>query len=202
MRVRLYGNKVKRLILASASPRRRELLSSLKLDFEVCVTDADERIENDVSASETVRILAFRKASAARERFPNDTVIAADTVVLSADGDILGKPSSDREAEKMLRMLSGSRHTVYTGVCVMSEGSVYQGVESTDVFMRDITDEEISDYIRTGEPSDKAGAYGIQGLGGIFVTKIDGEYFNVTGMPKSLTAKLLSLAGVNVLKHQ
>ena len=191
---------MKKLILASASPRRRDLLRSLGLDFEVYVTDADENI-NVKSPSELVRVLAERKAEAAASVYPDCVVIAADTVV-SHDGEILGKPHDDADAARMLRMLSGSSHTVYTGVCVIADGATASETVATDVRMRNITEEEISDYIRTGEPRDKAGAYGIQGLGGIFVERIDGDYFNVTGMPKEATARLLAGVGVDILKLQ
>ena len=191
---------MKKIILASASPRRRDLLASLGLEFEVYVTDVDESVTGDVAPAELVGVLARRKAEAAAAVFPDAIVIAADTVVSTPDGKILGKPRDDADAERMLRRLSGGRHTVETGVCVISDQTAAVEVVATDVFMRDMTDEEIGDYIRTGEPRDKAGAYGIQGLGGVFVTRIEGEYFNVTGMPKEATARMLSAVGVDVLR--
>ncbi len=189
---------MKKLILASASPRRRDLLASLGLSFEVFATDADESVPIGTPPRELVGILAERKARAASEKFPDDVVIAADTVV-SVGGEILGKPKDDADARRMLRLLSGGKHTVYTGVTVISDGKVFSDVIASDVFMREIGEGEISAYIATGEPADKAGAYGIQGLGGIFVTRIEGDYWCVTGMPKEATARLLGLAGVNVL---
>ncbi len=189
---------MKKLILASASPRRRDLLASLGLSFEVFATDADESVPRGTPPRELVGILAERKARAAAEKFPDDVVIAADTVV-SVGGEILGKPKDDADARRMLRLLSGGKHTVYTGVTVISDGKVFSDVIASDVFMREIGEGEISAYIATGEPADKAGAYGIQGLGGIFVTRIEGDYWCVTGMPKEATARLLGLAGVNVL---
>ena len=190
---------MKKLILASASPRRRDLLLSLGLDFEVYVTDADENV-CESSPSELVKTLACRKAEAAAAKFPEAVVIAADTVVAAPGGEILGKPQNDGDAARMLCCLSGNKHTVYTGVAVISDGNLTVEAVPTDVYMREITDTEIRDYILTGEPRDKAGAYGIQGLGGIFVTRIDGEYFNVTGMPKEATARLLAGAGFDILK--
>lgn len=192
---------MKKVILASASPRRRDLIESLGVGFEVYVTDADESVSGSVAPAELVGILARRKAEAAARVFPDAVVIAADTVVCMPDGEILGKPRDDEDAARMLRRLSGGRHTVRTGVCVISDGIPAVEVVSTDVFMRDINEREIAGYIGTGEPRDKAGAYGIQGLGGVFVTRIEGEYFNVTGMPKEATARMLSAVGVDVLRQ-
>lgn len=188
---------MKEIILASASPRRRDLLTSLGLKFRVYATDVDESVDGVVTPEELVGTLSRRKAEAAAKIFPEAIVIAADTVV-SARGEILGKPRDDSDAGRMLRMLSGMRHTVDTGLAVISDGKIYTDVVSTDVYMRKLREDEIEDYIKTGEPRDKAGAYGIQGLGGVFVTRIEGEYFNVTGMPKEATARLLGLAGVNI----
>ena len=189
---------MKKIILASASPRRRDLLSSLGLDFEVYATDADESAPEGVTPAELVAILARRKAEAALARCHDVIIVAADTVV-SIDGVVLGKPQDDCDAARMLRMLSGRKHTVYTGVCVAAAGDCVTETVATDVYMRRLSDDEMWNYIRTGEPRDKAGAYGIQGLGGIFVTRIEGEYFNVTGMPKEATARLLSHLGVDIL---
>ncbi len=189
---------MKNIVLASASPRRRDLLTSLGLSFTVYATDVDESAPEELSPGELVAVLSRRKAEAAAAIFADSVVVAADTVV-SIGGKILGKPKDEEDAARMLRMLSGSRHTVYTGVTVISDGEMFSDVTSTDVYMRELEDGEIRDYIRTGEPCDKAGAYGIQGLGGVFVTRIEGEYFNVTGMPKEATARLLRLAGVDIL---
>ncbi len=190
---------MKRIVLASASPRRRELLTSLGLEFDVYATDADESVLEAMSPDKLVGVLSRRKAEAAAAVFPDAIIVAADTVV-SVGGEILGKPHDDCDAKRMLRMLSGGRHTVATGVSVISDGALSSEVVLTDVFMRDISDGEISDYIKTGEPRDKAGAYGIQGLGGVFVTRIEGEYFNVTGMPKEATARLLRGVGVDIFR--
>lgn len=187
---------MKRVILASGSPRRADLLRSLGIDFDVCVTDADETVDTD-DAEAVVKTLSRRKAECAAAKYPSDIVVAADTVV-ELGGSILGKPKNEADAKRMLRMLSGTRHTVYTGVTVASDGEYHTDVSATDVYMNEITDDEIDSYIRTGEPFDKAGAYGIQTLGGMFVERVDGDYFNVTGMPKALTARLLSRAGLTV----
>ncbi len=173
-------------------------MASLGLDFEIHATDADESVPPGTQPDKLVEMLAVRKARAAAALYPRDVVIAADTVV-SIGGEILGKPRDDADAERMLRMLSGSRHTVYTGVAVISGGELFPEVVGADVFMREIGDGELRAYINTGEPRDKAGAYGIQGLGGVFVTRIEGDYWCVTGMPKEATARLLRLAGIDVL---
>lgn len=172
------------------------MLRSLGLDFEICVTDADETVGN-IDAKSTVYLLSRRKAECAAKLYPDCIVIAADTVV-EAGGKILGKPKSRDDAKRMLRMLSGTHHTVYTGVTVENHGEYYTDVSSSDVYMHEIKDEEIDAYIKTGEPFDKAGSYGIQTLGGIFVDRIYGDYFNVTGMPKAMTARLLARAGVSI----
>lgn len=173
-------------------------MTSLGLTFTVYATDVDESAPEELSPGELVAVLSRRKAEAAAAIFADSVVVAADTVV-SIGGEILGKPKGEEDAARMLHTLSGSRHTVYTGVTVISGGEVFSDVTATDVYMRELEDGEICDYIRTGEPRDKAGAYGIQGLGGVFVTRIEGEYFNVTGMPKEATARLLRLAGVDIL---
>lgn len=193
---------MKNIILASKSPRRRDLLDSLGLKFTVTVTDTDESIPDTAAPDEAVKLLAERKAKAVAVAVPDAVVIGADTIVyLPEDRIILGKPKDDADAKRILRMLSGKSHYVYTGVAVAEGDNCTVDAEVTEVRFRDITDFEIDDYIKTNEHADKAGAYGIQSLGGIFVDGIDGDYFNVTGMPKALTAKLLCLHGVDILKY-
>lgn len=192
----------KRIILASKSPRRRDLLTSLGLEFEVIVSDCDESVPLGTSPEDTVMMLAKRKAEAVYKTESDAVVIGADTVVYLPEEDlILGKPKGREDAERILRMLSGRRHFVYTGVAVVSSERTDVECAVSGVDFKKLSDEEINDYISTDEPYDKAGAYGIQDLGGIFVTGIVGEYFNVTGMPKNLTAELLSGHGVDVLKY-
>lgn len=192
----------KRIILASKSPRRRDLLTSLGLKFDVIVTDCDESVPEGTRADDMVKILAQRKAEAVLLTEPDAVIIGADTVVYLPEEDIvLGKPHDRADAVRILRMLSGRRHYVYTGVAVVSEGVCDVECAVTGVDFKELTDEEINGYIETGEPFDKAGAYGVQDLGGIFVKSIEGEYFNVTGMPKSLTAEMLLRHGVDVLKY-
>lgn len=184
------------IILASASPRRRELLGNMGLDFSVVVSDADEEsVKKDVPPSMYVQELAFIKALASAKKVlknKNAIVISADTVVVN-DGEILGKPKNESDAFKILRSLSGKKHQVYTGYCVMRISDAYTvcGKACTDVFFKELTDEKINWYIKTGEPMDKAGAYGIQGLGAMLIDHIEGDYFNVVGLPVSALADTL-----------
>lgn len=176
------------LILASKSPRRRELLSLITTDFEIKSADVDETLPEGISPQEAVLHLSKIKA----EPFDNgiDTIIGADTVV-AVDGKILGKPADRQQAAEMLKSLSGKYHSVFTGVTVIKpEQSVTFSVE-TKVKFFDLTDDEIYSYVATGECDDKAGAYGIQGKGSLLVEKIDGDYFNVVGLPISKLNKYL-----------
>lgn len=176
------------LILASKSPRRRELLSLITTDFVVKSADVDETLPEDISPQKAVEYLSKIKA----EPFNNseNIVIGADTVV-AVDGKILGKPADRQQAFEMLKSLSGKYHSVFTGVTVIKpEKSVTFSVE-TKVKFFDLTDDEIDSYIATGECDDKAGAYGIQGKGSLLVEKIDGDYFNVVGLPISKLNKYL-----------
>ena len=178
------------IVLASASPRRRELLQTAGVEFTVCVSDAEERIPPGTSPHEAVMLLAKQKALAVAKDRPNDLVIGADTVVVY-DGAILGKPADEADAARMLRMLSGRTHTVYTGVCLVSAGSAETFFEQTQVTFYPLTDDEIAAYIATGEPMDKAGAYGIQGRGCTLVRGICGDYFNVVGLPVAALCRRL-----------
>ena len=170
------------VILASASPRRKELLGFIVPDFTVRVSDAEEITDPALSAEETVMALACIKGDAVASDFPEDTVISADTVVV-LDGKILGKPKSRDEAYSMLSSLSGRSHTVYTGVCISFNGRRICFAEATTVNFAALTDSEINSYIDSGEPFDKAGGYGIQGIGCFLVTSINGDYYNVMGLP-------------------
>lgn len=172
---------MKKIILASGSPRRREILSMLGADFEVVTSDADEK--NSEKLGDYARRAAEIKAEAVRKTRNDGIILAADTIVC-IDGDILGKPNSEAEAENMLKRLSGKKHSVYTGFCVI-DGSARSSFEKTDVYFKELTDELLSWYLKTGEWCDKAGAYGIQGRGSLLIEKIDGDYFNVVGLPVS-----------------
>lgn len=169
------------LILASQSPRRRELLGLLSIPFTVTVADIDESMDSALCAADAVAAVSRRKALAIA-RGEDDTVIAADTIVV-CDGQILGKPHNEAEAEAMLTMLSGRTHQVMTGLTVLRGDRLESVTEITDVTFRALTQQEILAYIRTGEPMDKAGAYGIQGGAAIFAEKLCGDYFNVVGLP-------------------
>ena len=172
------------LILASASPRRRDLLTQIGLRFEQVAGDADESWPEGLGPEAAVADIALRKASAAAESRAGGIVLAADTEVILG-GKPLGKPESERDAMSMLRRLVGRKHRVVTGVALVDlvTGRRLTGAASTDVWMRPAADEELAAYVASGEPLDKAGAYGIQGLGAGLVTRIDGCYFNVVGLP-------------------
>ncbi len=169
-------------ILASASPRRRELMSLAGIDFTVKTAPTDETVEEHLSPEQTVMALARRKALAVAADEPDKTIIGADTVV-EIDGKILGKPADYEEAFGMLSLLSGRSHNVFTGVCIVSGGKETVFSEKTEVTFYKLSQAEIDDYIKTGDCFDKAGAYGIQSRGCTLVEKINGDYFNVVGLP-------------------
>lgn len=181
------------LILASGSPRRHELLTTAGIPHQIRVPMADETLPPHIESRRAVALLSQRKAAAALAISPeeNALVLAADTVV-SLDGEILGKPHSEEEARQMLKRLSGRSHTVCTGVTVANRVKSVTAVEVTAVHMREIRPEEIDAYVASGDPMDKAGAYGIQGKAGIFVSGIDGDYFNIVGLPVCLVGNILS----------
>jgi len=184
------------LILASASPRRAALLRQLGLSFRSEEADVSEELNPRWPPSLQVRVLALRKALAVAQRWPQCLVIGADTLVF-ADGRAMGKPLSAAQAEEMLRELSGRMHEVITGVAVVSFGQrrAWCGWEVTRVFFRSLEEEEIKAYVATGEPMDKAGAYGIQNRGAVFVERVEGCYFNVVGLPLVRLNALLRQAG-------
>lgn len=182
------------VILASGSPRRRELLTMLGLDFEVVPSKAEELAPEGLSPEDTVMFLARTKGEdVAGSVSCGKTVIAADTIVY-LEGRIIGKPKDAEEAKEMLRMLSGKTHEVYTGVFVNGQCEY----ERTSVTFRELTDDEIDGYIATGEPLDKAGAYGAQGLGSVFVSRIEGDFFNVMGLPVCRLSNMLKAQGLRI----
>ncbi len=187
------------IILASNSPRRRELLAQIGIrDFQILSPDVDETVEPGLSPTRMVEELSLRKARAAAGRAgAEDLIIAADTVV-ALDGRVLGKPRDQGEAFAMLSALSGREHRVYTGVTVLRGGQAATEHEETAVAFRALTPEEIRDYIATGEPMDKAGAYGIQGVGALLVQGIRGDYCNVVGLPVFRLGRMLSGFGVKL----
>ena len=172
-----------RLVLASASPRRRDLLNMMGVGFDLRPTSADEKLPESIAPDAAVKMLAERKAAAAAEKAADDElIVAADTMVF-LDGKLLGKPRDKDDAFRMLKMLSGRTHEVYSGLAVAADGRVFSKAVGTSVTFRDLSDEEILWYIDTGEPLDKAGAYGVQGRAAVFVRSISGEYHNVVGLP-------------------
>ncbi|MEK8131350.1 Maf family protein [Paenibacillus filicis] len=188
------------VILASSSPRRKELLQGLKLNFQTHPSDEDETVAPGTAPEEFVEILSLRKASSVAARYDQGLVIGSDTVVV-CDGEILGKPQDEQDAYRMLDMLQGRAHWVYTGVAIVEAGGNKQQVahQKTEVFMKPLDESRIRSYIRSGEPMDKAGSYGIQGLGATLVEKIHGDFFTVVGLPVSLLSDMLEEFGVHVL---
>ena len=193
-----------RFILASASPRRREILENISLDFEIIADESEEIMIEGEKPYDTVKRLAMQKEkniAAGIESGENTIVIGADTVV-SIDGKILGKPNDEIEAKDMLLTLSGRINTVYTGLAVIEtqSGKEVSDFVSTGVKFRNLSEKEIENYIRSGEPMDKAGAYGIQKIGGLFVESINGDYFNVVGLPLCRLGEILSEEfGINLI---
>lgn len=172
------------IILASASPRRSELMTLAGFRFDVICADIDEIVPEKAMPQEVVMSLALQKAQAVAKDHRKSAVVGSDTVV-ALDGKILGKPRSEKEAAEMLRSLSGRIHKVFTGVAIVCGEKVTSFFEETEVEFYTLTDQEILDYVATGEPMDKAGAYGIQGRGAVLVKRINGDYFNVMGLPIS-----------------
>ena len=185
-------------ILASQSPRRKELLSMLGLEFEIITADIDETMDPAFSAQEAVAEVCRKKAQAVGQAHPGRLIVAADTIVV-VDRTILGKPHTEEEAKAMLRSLSGRSHTVMTGFCLWKDGQFETHVEQTHLRFRDLSDAEIAAYVATGSPMDKAGAYGIQDQAAIFVEALDGDYYNVMGLPLCSLVKCLRSWGVAVL---
>ena len=189
------------IILASQSPRRRELLAQMGVpQFEVVPALGEEIASPGLSPAQLVEVLSRQKAEeVAVQAGPDDVVIAADTVV-AVDGAVLGKPRDPADAARMLSLLSGRAHTVYTGVTVRRGTFSLTAHEATQVRFRPLTQSEISAYIATGEPMDKAGAYGVQGKGALLVERIDGDFFNVMGLPVGLLARLLKGFGIDLME--
>lgn len=184
-----------RIILASQSPRRRELLSLIGIPHAVRPADLDESLLPGEEPVPHAERLARSKSEAIAGREPGAVVIGADTIVV-LDGEILGKPATALEAQATLRKLSGRTHTVHTAVAVTRDGRTVSDVESVEVTFRPLTAEQIDAYIATGEPMDKAGAYGIQGFGAVIVERVHGDYFAVMGLALGMLVGLLEQAGV------
>lgn len=182
-----------RYILASKSPRRRELLGKILPGFEIIACEVDETLPAMVSPHEGAELLAVRKGAALLPDYSDALIISSDTLV-ELDGTPLGKPCDENEARRMLRALSGRAHSVHTGVAVHFLGKCFSGCAVSRVYFRELTDSEINAYIKTGEPMDKAGAYGIQGLGGALVSHYEGDFDTIVGLSLALTKRLISEA--------
>lgn len=187
------------IVLASQSPRRKELLTQMGLSYRVHAVDIDEHMERKLTPGSLVEAISREKANAcAALEGPEPLIIAADTVVAKGN-TVLGKPRDEEDARRMLRLLSGTRHDVYTGYTIRRGEQIYTDRKVTFVSFRMLTDEEIDAYIATGEPMDKAGAYGIQGFGALLVAAIKGDYFNVMGLPVCALGLHLREFGINCL---
>ncbi|MBM6619749.1 Maf family protein [Bacillus suaedaesalsae] len=182
------------LILASSSPRRKELLTNLGITFDVSASTIEEIINPSHTPEEVVVSLASQKARDVAKQYPNSIVVGADTIVVK-NTNILGKPKDEEEAFKMLSMLSGTTHHVLTGVALVKAGSVHSFYVDTEVTFWPLSKEDIKQYIQSKEPFDKAGSYGIQGLGAAFVKEIKGDYFSVVGLPVSTLIRELKKLG-------
>lgn len=173
---------MKHIILASASPRRKEILKLADLKFDVMPSDAQE-ITTKTAPNEVVMELASIKAKDIYKKSEKQSMIVGADTVVAYQGQILGKPTDEADAKRMLTMLSGQTHEVYTGVCIIEDGKTKTFYEETKVTFYEISDEQIDHYIKTGEPMDKAGSYGIQGKAAVFIKGIEGDYYNVVGFP-------------------
>lgn len=179
-------------ILASASPRRQELIAFIDENTIFCPANVDEEFSSDIPVTAVPEMLAVRKAAEVAKAYPDDTVIGCDTSVIIGD-EILGKPIDREDAKRMLRLLSGRTHQVITGCAIFKNGRSLSFSETTDVVFYPLSEKEIEDYTATGEPDDKAGAYGIQGIGSLLVKEIHGDYFNVVGLPVGKLNKMLKI---------
>ena len=184
------------IILASGSPRRRELISALCREFKIITADVDETCDEQdpeklsESLARKKGLAVYEKLCAESSPFSQNPIISADTVVF-CDGEIMGKPIDENDARRMLKKLSGKAHSVTTGICVINNGVPFSSSVTTKVFVDELTDADIDSYISSGDPFDKAGAYGIQGIFSKHISKIEGCYFNVVGLPVNALGKLL-----------
>lgn len=173
-----------KIILASNSPRRKEIMEMLPWSFSVDAVETDETMDKNIPLEENLKNLAYQKAEKISDKYPDKIVIGADTIVF-AGGKILGKPTDEKDAREMLRLISSEEHYVYTGVCILKKDSSVdiRFVEKTAITMTKMSESDIDEYISYGEYIGKAGSYAIQGKGGIYVEKIDGDFYNVVGLP-------------------
>ena len=188
-----------RIILASQSPRRRELLERMGISqFDVIPAKGEERSDPNLTPEQLVEELSRQKAAEIAADHPDALIIAADTVV-AVDGSVLGKPHSREDAQDMLKRLSGREHTVYSGLTVCWQGRSVTQHEATAVRFRPLSQVDIANYVSTGEPMDKAGAYGIQGVAALFITRLEGDFYNVMGLPLCALTLQLRRLGVKIL---
>ena len=188
--VEVVREPARQIVLASRSPRRSELLTAAGISFEVLAADIDETPRANEAPDKYVERLAIEKARAVFRLRPDARVLGADTTV-TIDGEILGKPVDEADALRMLRLLSGRPHEVHTGVSLISASGIKSAVDTTRVWFSRMTDEDISWYVATGEPVDRAGAYAIQGYASRFIPRIEGSYSNVVGLPVALVSSIL-----------
>jgi len=198
MKDMMIGEKQK-IILASGSPRRRELLKMIGIkNFTVIPDKTEEIFASGLTPEQSVCKTALQKAkNVSKQCSKEDLIIAADTEVY-LDGMHFGKPKDKEDAEDMLKKLSGRRHTVYTGIALIFGDDIITSAESTEVYFRQLSDKEITNYVRTGEPLDKAGAYGAQGMGAVFIERLEGDFFNVMGLPVCKLTIMLRSLGVEI----
>lgn len=187
-----------KIILASQSPRRQELLRQIGLSFQVVPSQVDEILTDEIPPAALAERLAIAKAREVAQRAPGALVLGADTVVV-AEGEVLGKPEDGADALRMLRLLAGREHQVITGVALVQGARELVSSEVTTVHFLPVSDETLARYVATGEPMDKAGAYAIQGLAAVMISGINGDYFNVVGLPLARVVQMLSQFGVQVL---
>jgi septum formation protein len=190
---------MRKIILASASPRRKEILEQTGLNFSVCKSDYEEDINLSLKPRALAKFLSRKKAETVAHKYKNAIIIAADTFIVFKNR-LLGKPHTDKEAEKMLNMLNGKAHSVITGFTIMDTASkkiLSRSVE-TKVYFKKLGRKEINAYVRSKEPLDKAGAYAIQGLGSVFIERIDGDFLNVVGLPLLALTESLKKFGITV----
>lgn len=186
---------MKRFIVASASPRRKELLEGVGFSFEIIPSDADESCDGELSPEELVKELARRKSDSVFQQNKDAVVLGCDTIV-EYNGIVLGKPENRKQATEMIKMLSGKVHNVHTGVCIIDNDKTVSFVNTVKVEFYGLSDELIKSYVGTGESDDKAGSYGIQGLGRVLVKGISGDYFSVVGLPVAETVRALYDFGI------
>lgn len=194
---------MRKIILASASPRRSDILRITRLKFDTTSSDYKEDLNLPLSPRALARFLSRKKAEAVAHKYGNAIIITADTFIV-LNKRLLGKPHTYKEAEKMLKMLNGKAHSVITGFTIMDTGrsKVLSRSVETKVYFRKLDAVEIKAYVKTGEPLDKAGAYAVQGLGAVFIEKIDGDFFNVVGLPLCALTESLEKFGIYVLKKK